>query len=181
MQKWLWIGVAAVVVGSVGGYAYYLLSDTVALRIALVNSISSLQDNHGETETSDAIEPLIVEGPLVDESLHCRMPEVAALPMSRVALTDGMCQAPRFDGEPGTIVRMPYADEDEGWVGRTIDPVLRILESTLPRLNLFDPAEEAENREAKPQTVEPEPMPVPDYHQQYPHCPYHGGYPYNRR
>ena len=178
MNRWLWIGAATFVVGCVGGYVFHHMTDTVAERIPLAPP-NFARNHDSDAETSDAIEPLIVEGALVGGSR--RMPSGDAQPMPRVTMTVGTWLPPRFDCEPGTVLRMPYADEDEDWLGLTIDPVLRILESTLPRLNLFDPAEEAENRAVKPQTPEPEPMPAPDYHQQYPHCPYHGGCPYSGR
>ena len=177
MNRWLWVGVATFVVGCVGGYAFHFMTDTVAVRIPLPPaSFGRSQD--GDAETSDSLEPLVVEGALVGGSLHRRMPSDETVPMPRVTMTVGTWLPPRFDCEPGTAPRMPYADEDEDWLGLTLDPVLRILEAALPRLNLFDPSEETENRPVKPETPEPEPM--PDYHHQYPHCPYQGC-PYNGR
>lgn len=53
------------------------------------------------------------------------------------------------------------------------------IEANLRRLNLFEkiekaePAPDVENKETNP----PSANPLPDYHHQYPHCPYHGPCP----
>ena len=190
MRKWLWMGTAAVVLGSVGTYWCYLASPsddpgTPGLDRRTTPQRQTAASKHdGNAESSDTIEPLVVEG----SSAVIRMPEASEEPaMTRVVLTAGMCQPPRPDAESGKLVRMPYADEDQDWFGVSIHPLLRVIESRLPRVTLFDKpgepnaAEESEPPGAADPMPEPTPAPMMDYHQQYPHCPYHGHYPSYRR
>ncbi len=170
MKRNLWIGLATVLIGCFGGYTYHMMTDRPTTLIAVRTTTVPVK-NDGDGESSDTIEPLVVEGG-GDSVLVERMPEGDVQPMQRVMMTTGMRQPARPDAE--SAVRMPYADEEESWLGLALDPVRRLLESTMPRLNLFDEAEESENRE-----VTPEPPMMPDYHQQ--HCPRHGSYPYNGR
>jgi hypothetical protein len=133
----------------------------------------------GNAETCETIEPLVVEGCVPAPTVT-----TDPGPMTRVVLEPWMTQAPRPDAESSKVLRMPYADEDV-MAPLTLNPLTRILETTpLSELKIFenvkenDPSEEAENKET------PEPMPMLDYHHQYPYCPYHGGhcpapYPYN--
>lgn len=95
------------------------------LRIAPVT-------NDGEAEASEVIEPLMVLN---------SMPPIVTAPaemeeLARVNIEPGAKQAPRPDQEPGKILRMPYADEEEGLdLTRSIS---QIIERELPRLHLFD-------------------------------------------
>jgi hypothetical protein len=186
MRKWLGIGMLSVALAGVG--AYWLLTKTnvwtskqqpgVAVRLAQNGN------NDGDTEPSDVIEPLIVQRQQ-DTPVSEQVSGEVGVELARVALEPGMEQPPRPDMEPGDVERMPYADEDAG-VGFLMFLDWCAIKAKLSKLNVFreiekaDPTEESENRQTNPpvEPVEPpQTVPVPDYHQQYPHCPYHGPCP----
>ena len=189
MRKWLLIGAATTAFAIVGGVWYYTTREETNAGWRLTSRGDVVWDqpsvkHDGDSETSDTIEPLVVERSVpVVQSVE---PPVDDAPMARVVLTLGMTQPPRPDSEPGKALRMPYADEEEIF-GLLLNPIGPILEPDLTRLNVFDeiekanPAEESENKE-----MEPEPLPpLPDYHHHYQHCPYSGGcpapYPYRTK
>jgi hypothetical protein len=198
MRRWLAFG--AVAIALAGGSVWYFgswsrttndswVADLVEGRV--VNGQNEVRDrkNDGDAEVADAIEPLVVENSVPAPALPASLPELEAPP---VYLTSGMKQAPRPDAEPGAAPRMPYLDEVVilPW---PLEPWARILEElVLSKLGLFEhqkdanPVEEAENKEVTPPVEPPLPLQVPDYHHQYPSCPYTGGhcpapYPYYPR
>lgn len=196
MRKWLVIGAVAVVLA--GSSAWYFgrsprttngawVSDSGDGRVVNRNHAVPVSKTDGDAETADTIEPLVVENRLPAPVLATSLPELEAPP---VYLTPGMKQAPRPDAEPGPAMRMPCLDEVVilPW---PLEALARILEeAVLTKLKWIDKpkaadrAEEAEAKEPKP--PEELPLQTPDYHHQYPSCPYTGGhcpspYPYYPR
>jgi hypothetical protein len=185
MRKWLGIGMLSVAVVGVGAYWLFTKTSGWTTRREPTVDVRVTQNgaNQGNTEESEVIEPLIVQrqntpAPDEPEELVLR----TDLPVPRVVLEPGGPQPPRPDAEPSSVVRMPYADEEPvlgGWF--FLD--WSAIKAKLSNLNIFkpiekaDPAEESENKETNPPPEPPQADPVPDYHQQYPHCPYHGPCP----
>jgi hypothetical protein len=175
MRKWLWIGTLSFTLGSVGGYWYFSTKTTGTnsnRESGDVNRVGPSDKKDGDAEMSEEIEPLIVD----PGNFNVQNPDapVDATPMPRVVLEPGMKQPPRPDAAP----RMPYADEDE-FLAVTLDPIKRILESTVPRIDIFEEfekadAEESENKGANPPAARPEANPPMNYHHQ--HCPYYHGH-----
>jgi len=196
MRKRLAIGAAAVVLSAVGGSWYFSWWQRSGptpqvvpnLQVSTNRVVPTVKDD-GNAEPADRIEPLIVESSVPAPVLPTSLPELEAPP---VYLTAGMKQAPRPDAEPGNAPRMPYLDEVVilPW---PLEPWARILqEAVLSQWKRFEnpkdanPTEEAENKEVMPPVEPPLPLQVPDYHHQYPSCPYTGGhcpapYPYYPR
>ena len=180
MRKWLWLSM--IVVAGLGGSWYFggwrqtgttepWRSEASEGRVVHQDNDRRTPANDGDAETSDTIEPLVVEG-----SVPAVAPSASNVtPPERAVLAPGMIQPPRPDAMP----RMPYADEDVILIF-PLDPLMRILDGTaLSGLKIFDglkraePAEESEPKEVAP-------MPVTDPH--HGHCPYlNGGYPYYPR
>jgi hypothetical protein len=179
MRKWLWIGTLSFTLGSVGGY-WYFTANTTGMNSNResddVNRVVLNDKKDGDAEASEEIEPLIVDHGKF--SVQDPAAPVDEGPMPRVVLEPGMKQPPRPDAAPGRAPRMPYADE-EGFLALTLDPIERILESTLPRLGIFEEidkaaaAEESENKGANPPAPRPEADRPMNYHQ---HCPYYPGH-----
>jgi hypothetical protein len=164
------IAAAAVVVG-VGAY-WYSTRDAVDPDPAPSPGngesrlTKQLPSHHGNTEESDAIEPLIVDH---GTPLTVVTPVLYYGPLSRVEWHGNDNQPPRPDAESGRAPRMPYADEVV-IPGIAFDPITWILESKLPDLNLFGGVEESEPNDPPPA--------APMWHPHaYPHCPYTGGCP----
>src|SRR5260370_12206638 len=138
MRKWLWIGTLSFTVGSVGGY-WYFTANTTGMNSNResddVNRVVLNDKKDGDAEASEEIEPLIVDPGKF--SVQDPPAPVDEGPMPRVVLEPGMKQPPRPDAAPGRPPRMPYADE-EGFLALTLDPIEQILESTFPRLGIFD-------------------------------------------
>jgi hypothetical protein len=188
MRKWLWIGTLGFTLGSVGGYWYFTTQTTGTnsnRESDDVNRVVLNDKNDGDAEASEEIEPLIVDPGKY--SVQNPAAPVDDGPMPRVVREPGMKQPPRPDAAPGRVPRMPYADEEE-FLAVTLDPIKRILESTLPRLGIFeeidksDAADESEKNGANPSVARPEGNPpMNDHHQ---HCPYNHGHcppPYSYR
>lgn len=195
MRKWLAFG--AVAIALAGGSAWYFgwwsrtpnnpwVADLVDGRV--VNERNDVRDrkNDGDAEIADTIEPLVVESSVPAPVLPTSLPELEAPP---VYLTPGMKQAPRPDAEPATAPRMPYP-EDWAMLPWPLEPWARLLQEAAALSKLkpqaVDSTEEAEDKEAMPPIEPPLPLQVPDYHHQYPSCPYTGGhcpipYPYYPR
>lgn len=180
MRKWLGIGMLALMlsVALVGVGAYWLSTKTngwtAKRQPDVVVRVAQNGDNEGDAEPSEVIEPLIVqrqETPVLEQAAGEFGGELA-----RVVLEPGMDQPPRPDVEPGEVARMPYADEEAG-VGFFFFLDWSVIKAKLGKLNTFkqtekaDPTEESENRPTNPPQAEP----VPDYHQQYQHCPRYDG------
>lgn len=179
MRKWLWLGIPTIVILGVGGYWYLSKTSTVTIPDREVENrndaerVAQNQKHDGDAEASDVIEPLVVDrgGQTSEPSLP---PVVDEGPMPRVVLTPGTKQPPRPDAEPDRVLRMPYADEEE-ILGVPFDPIQRILESKLSKLNPFEDLKDADpSEEAEPMEVVPPPVIVPYHHS---HCPYTGGCP----
>jgi len=176
MRRFLWVGTLSLALGSIGGY-WYLATKTTesnsSRELGDLNRVVPNDNKDGDAESSEEIEPLIVD----PGKFSVQNPEapVDTGPMPRVVLEPGMKQPPRPDAAP----RMPYADEEEFMVV-TLDPIKRILESTVPRIDIFaeiekaDTAEESENKETNPPAARPEANPPMNYH--YQHCPYYHGH-----
>ncbi len=171
MRKMFLIGLATVAVGCVGAYCYF------TRQVAPINVDTPVTANRptrqanddGAAEASDVIEPLVVERSGADNSNMPR-PVIFNGPLDRATWTPATTQPPRPDAD-GRVLRMPYADEDE-ILGIPLDPIQRILDSTRPRLDIFehlDPSEEAEPKEETPPAMNP--------HHHHPFCPHTGGCP----
>lgn len=192
MRKWLGIGMLSVAVVGVG--AYWLFTKTNVWTTRRGPAVEEVRvenrKNDGDAEASEVIEPLTVYPkytPAPEEVDGEFGVELGVQPPSssyRVLLEPGMRQPPRPDAEPGaeTSPRMPFADEEPG-IGVWFFLDWSAIKAKLSKLNLFreiekaDPAEESENKETNPPMEQPQLPPAPDYHQQYPHCPYHGPCP----
>jgi hypothetical protein len=187
MRKWLGIGLLSVAVVGVGAYGFYTQTNGWITRRG--PDVENVRGQHGKSdgdaEPSDVIEPLIVQRPN-DAPAPAEVVGGVVVELARVVLEPGMPQPPRPDVnvEPGTE-RMPYADEELG-IGVWFFLDWSAIKAKLSKLDIFkeiekaDPTEESENKETNPpaEPVENPPAdPVPDYHQQYPHCPYHGPCP----
>src|SRR5207253_945570 len=117
---------------------WFLAKSTPPVEVKIVElpmrrcpMMEPVKDN-GDAEASDAIEPLIVMGGFgVPQSTPVR--EQGQTP--RVQWTFGVAQSPRPDADPGRVLRMPYADEEEDLLVLRKDPVTRLLDSDLPRLD----------------------------------------------
>jgi hypothetical protein len=181
MRKWLGIGVCVSMMSAafVGGGVYWLVTKTARREPAAdVRVVQNATNNDVDAEPSEVIEPLVVQQ-------ETPAPEVSdAVPgeLARVVIEPGMDQPPRPDVLPDALARMPYADEQPG-VGRWFFLDWQAVKAMLSQLNLFTEVEktalpeESENRETNPPLLPPQADPVPDYHQQYPHCPYQGPCP----
>lgn len=166
MRRKLWIGTLIVAVGSVVGYWWHTPRKADP-TVDPVTPFVGPMERGGGTEESELIEPLQVE---------VRYPVSAPAaepfdngPPPRVVLEPDMEQPPRPDVEPGTKLRMPYADEEEG-LGLTRVPELEIGAGPA-RQKLFELFDKANQVEEAPASMPP----LSDYH--HPHCPYQGGCP----
>jgi hypothetical protein len=181
MRKWLWIGTLSATLGSVGAYWYFTTKTTGTnppRGSNQVNRVVPYDKKDGDAESSEEIEPLIVDrGATGGQSPEAPADEG---PMPRVIMEAGMKQPPRPDAALGYPRRMPYADEEEILAVR-LDPIKLILESPFPRLGIFEeieksnPAEESEAKEENPPAARRDADPPMNYHQE--HCPYHGHCP----
>ena len=203
MRKWHWVGIgvlsALTVVGS-GGWTYWFFGKTtvwvakgvqavhvVCLRNGAENGNGGNGGNEGNAEVSDVVEPLVVQK--IDS---VPAPETTDQPVSepaRVKLEPGMQQPPRPEVESGEIPRMPMADEEVG-VGAWFFAHWTSVKAALGQLDAVkcpenvDPSTEPESKQADPAAEMPMPEPpvttpaMPDYHHDYPHCPYQGPCPY---
>jgi hypothetical protein len=184
MRKWLGIGMLSVAVVGVGAYWFYMKTNGWTAKHEPSIEVRVVQNgkSDGDAEASDVIEPLMVQ-PLQNTPAQEEFVGECEVELARVAQEPGIQQPPRPDMEPGKVVRMPCADEEPGGVGLWIFLDWSAIKAKLSKLNLFreieksDPAEESENKETNPPTEQPRTEPAPDYHQQYPHCPYHGPCP----
>jgi hypothetical protein len=143
----------------------------------------------GNAEPADTIEPLVVESSVPAPVLPTSLPQLEAPP---VYLTPDVKQAPRPDAEPDKAPRMATVD-DVVILPWPLEPWARILQEAvlsqfkrIEKPKVADPAEETEPKEPMPPDESPLPLQVPDYHHQYPSCPYTGGhcplpYPYYPR
>lgn len=143
MRQWLFIGTLTVACGCIGGYLYFSPRPTTVRSMhgpkkGDEKNLSQHAKNDGGAEQSEVIEPLIVDRGFPAATVE---PPREEAPTPRVTLTPGMVQPPRPDAEPGRVRRMPFADEEE-ILAFPLDPVIRILQSPLPPLNLFDDAPE---------------------------------------
>ena len=173
MRKWIFIGISVAVIG-VAGY-WFMPRKNISLpareRPDRHFPVTQQARNDGAAEPRVVIEPLIVDRGVVPSAPESGPTDRVLLP--RVEWTPGAPQPPRPDIEPGQLLRMPYADEHE-ILRIPLDPLQRILDSSLPRLDLSeawkdDPTEESEPRET--------PAP-PAYDPHHPsHCPHFGGCP----
>jgi hypothetical protein len=187
MRKWLGIGMLSVAIVGVGAYWFFTKTNGWTSKRGPVIENVRVAQNHGDEEASEVIEPLIVQ-PLhntpAPEEVEGTEFGVELLLPPRAVLEPGMQQPPRPAVEPGTVnaARMPFADDEPG-IGVWFFLDWSAIKAKLSKLNLFkeiekaDPAEEPENKETNPPMEQPQTLPVPDYHQQYPHCPYHGPCP----
>jgi hypothetical protein len=164
MRKSYFIAIAAAIVA--GGAYWYSTRDTVDPNPAPSPGNGSSQltkqlpSHNGNTEESDAIEPLIVDHGTPPTVVT---PVIFCGPLSRVESHGRENQPPRPDVESGRARRMPYADEVV-IPGIAFDPIIWILESKLPDLNLFGGVEESEPNDLPPA--------APIWHPHaYPHCP----------
>ena len=179
MHKYFWIVVVTAALGAGSGYWYLTIkpTDVIPERIT-IRPVQVLPEvkNDGDAEMSDVIEPIIVDRGSNRGGVQSLEPPTDDGPLARVILEPGMQQPPRPDVEPGRVPRMPYADEEE-ILALPRDPIARILDVTLPRLDFFDEIDRNPAEESEP----PVARPAMDYHQQ--HCPYHGHCPapYNYR
>jgi hypothetical protein len=181
MRKWLGIGMLSVVVAAGLGMYWVFTKSRTARHEPNVEAarVESSKDD-GNAEPSDVIEPLVVQGlrnPPADDSGDLVLRTDPPAPAIR--LRADMPLPPRPDVELGVVKRMPMADEEPvGGVWFFLD--WSMIQAKLSELNIFkeaekdDPASNSANKETNPPT---EVRPVPDYHQQHPHCPYHGPCP----
>ena len=169
MRKWIWITPVLLVVGF-AGYWFIKNNSGVPPMPDAPNPgfhVTQQARNDGDAEASEVIEPLIV-----DRGVAPVMPTpapAAATWLPRVEWTPGVSQPPRPDREPGRVLRMPYADEDE-ILRIPLDPLQRVLAKDLPRFDLF--SEELFEESELPDL----PRPMIDPHHP-PHCPHFGGCP----
>jgi hypothetical protein len=172
MRKWLFSGTMIFALGCVGGYFYFHRTATDPIlpdNMLKTDNNDRIAKNDGDAELSETIEPLRVEG--AGSATVASPPSAWAHESpARVVLEPGMKQPPRPDGEPDRVLRMPYADEEE-ILALPLDPIQRMLDVTLPRLNLADELNDAE--ESEPRQVNP----PPHMHPHHQHCPYSGGCP----
>jgi hypothetical protein len=166
MRKWLYFGIATVAASSLGGY--WLCSKPAPIgpmAKRVVSSIHRGETHDGDAETSDTIEPLIVDhggNQLIFQPIPLAQVEM----MPRVLFAPGMQQPPRPDAEFAETPRMPYADEDE------------LLELPAKPAAARPAVNALEDIEKEPDASEPAAEHPPrDYHRMQPHCPF----PYYRR
>ena len=167
MRKWIGIALGIAVVG-ITGYWFMNRSNETSPTPDVPSPqfhVTQQARNDGDAEASEVIEPLIVDRGVAPIELTPKAASAAWLP--RVEWTPGMRQPPRPDVEPGRVLRMPYADEDE-ILRIPLDPLQRILAADLPRLDLFDDLTEESEPPAMPPVLNP-------HHP--PHCPHFGGCP----
>ena len=132
MRKWQLVIILSMVALAVGGYLY--LTQKSPPKVTPIDPPRAAQGpkNDGDAEASEAIEPLRVN----EVGAPNAAPTIDDGPMPPVALEPGQQQPPRPDMEPGTKLRMPYADEEEG-LG-LIRNMPEITDRELPRPNIFD-------------------------------------------
>jgi len=135
MRKWLCLGIVTLAAGCIGGY--WLCSKPASINpVAVRPQLSKGGERHdGDAETSDTIEPLIVEsggGPVLFRPIPLASEEM----MPRVLFAPGMQQPPRPDAEANKTPRMPYADE-EAILAMPLDPIARILDGAADGFHLF--------------------------------------------
>ncbi|MSQ94446.1 MAG: hypothetical protein EXR98_07810 [Gemmataceae bacterium] len=172
MRKWLYIGTMTFALGCVGCYFYFNRTATDPIlpdNMLKTDDRDRIAKNDGNAELSETIEPLRVEGGGQTIALS-PAPAWLGDPLPRIVLEPGMKQPPRPDGEPGRVLRMPYADEEE-ILALPLDPIQRMLDVTLPRLNLADDLNQAE--ESEPKQV----IPLLHMHPHLQHGPFSGGCP----
>ena len=109
MRKWQWIGLLSVALGSAYGYWYWTTPTSSAIEVSPFATITPQFKDDGDAEASEVIEPLEVDR-LHAVAVQTPEPPIDDGPMPRVLLESGMEQPPRPDVEPGTKLRMPYAD-----------------------------------------------------------------------
>ena len=160
MRKWLLIGAMSAALMSAAAYWYFTTKAAESNsqpNSAYVNRGLPNDKKDGDAETSEAIEPLIVEG----GAPHVQGSEPADGgadhgPMPRVVLRPGMKQPPRPDAALGRGRRMPYADEEE-ILRVNLDPITRILESELPELGIFEEIDKQSRQESEHERTNPMP------------------------
>jgi hypothetical protein len=145
MRKRLTIAAIIAATIAVGGYFYFKRTPETR-TVPVSNIVRNGPKDDGDAEASEAIEPLRV-GASVEPS---PAPSIDEGPMPTVALEPGQQQPPRPDTEPGTRLRMPYADEEAGFAEIRIG-------HNLARLNIFELIDNT-NRQ-----LSLEPKPIPDY------------------
>jgi hypothetical protein len=179
MRKWLGIG-AILLVGAAGAFWHF----HVATRPHGIEPLPNWQPQGPVTaepkelpehELCNNFEPLVVEGSTLPP-VPCE--PGMEFPMLRVVLAPGMEQPPRPDAESGTVLRMPYADEEVVFKVATKEDI-DILNSQGPiRGSAFHGSYSTTSKQSKPMNVtppQPETLPIPesdpamDYHRQ--HCP----------
>lgn len=174
MRKWILPAFAILAIFGIFGYWYFAKptpQPPVTHNPGKPGVLASVAKNDGDAEASEVIEPLVVDRGVSAPAPARIVANVELMP--RVEWKPDMRQPPRPDAEFSRTLRMPYADEDE-ILGARLDPIVRLLESGLPRLDIFaelpnlDGAEESEPRETD----------VPAWNPyQPPHCPYTGSCP----
>ena len=171
MRKWHYVAAATAIAVSVAGY-WWFSSDSTGPnpddsgRRGFSKLTKQVAPNAGNTEESETIEPLIVDHGSAPAIVP---PVIFSGPIARTTWNPETNQPPRPDAKR----RMPYADEAPV-VAPVFDPIVWILESSLPELKLFDPIRDADpTEESEPREIAP-----PIWHPHaYPHCPYTGGCP----
>jgi hypothetical protein len=171
MRRWLWIGTFGVAFSAAGIGSYWYFTHTTVVKVPeMVVIAQPIAVTPGDTEQSEPeVEPIRVEGARMERDVEFGE-EIGMQPPVRAFGNPGAPQPPRPDRIPGTVPRMPYADEEEVLVLPQI-PMARILQETpLSKLNLFkDMPEESET----PVTETPA---MPNYHPHQQYCPYQGGH-----
>jgi hypothetical protein len=159
MRKWLCFGIVTIAAGTIGGV--WLCSKPAPIRpvVTRPHVVPSGEKHDGEAETSDTIEPLVVDRGVGDVTVRLIPPAQEEM-MPRVLFAPHMQQPPRPDA--GSAPRMPYADEPE-ILAMPLDPVARILEA--PNANLFDGLQ-LFFEEVLPPTAQP----PAGYHRAIPFC-----------
>jgi hypothetical protein len=157
MRKFMTMITPVLLVAGISGYCYFTSGSGKqgAPHRDVVTARHPIRDD-GDAETSDAIEPLVVDRG--QRTVMIRPVPAADEVPTRVVLAPGMTQPPRPDAD--AVLRMPYADED--FHVAPPNPAAALVETALSRLKLFDNL-------AEPEESGPE---VQDFHRVHPHCPY---------
>lgn len=193
MRKWLGIGVlCAVGAAGAGASGYWLAARTtgwIAQGLQVVEKVRGLHAvgprDDGNAEPSDVVEPLVVDdgkSPAPEQGPG----ELDDAP-ARVTEQPGAQTPPRPDADSGEAPRMPLADEEpEPVAGSWLSVSWTAFKAALSNLELLrekemtpvsePPSEEPMSIPEEP-SAPPQPEPARDYHQNEPHCPYHGPCP----
>jgi hypothetical protein len=137
----------------------------------------------GEEYGIEVIEPIVVEGPMVEPST---VTEIGGERIPGDNLPNVVTSAPRPDEEPGHERKMPYSEDghDATWLGARLWTALcRVLTGEEPRaaqpMETQEPpvGGEEQTEPTKPPVLRPLFTPAMDYHHHQQCCPYTGRCP----